>query len=74
MKNQGPMPSQKNHNIPPVTKANDTEICDLPIKNSKKLFGKIQWAIRKQWKTIQQNQENNMNKTRNLTEIDIIKK
>ena len=37
----------KNHNIPPVTKANDPEIYDLPNKELKKLFEKIQEVIRK---------------------------
>lgn len=49
MENQGPKTShtQKNHNIPPVTKANDPEIYDLPNKELKKLFEKIQEVIRK---------------------------
>ena len=37
----------KNHNIPPVTKANDPEIYDLPNKEFKKLFEKIQEVIKK---------------------------
>lgn len=41
-------PHTKNHNIPLVTKANDTEICDLPNKEFKKLFENIQGVVRKQ--------------------------
>ena len=50
MENQGPLTSHthKNHNIPPVTKANDPEIYDLPNKEFKKLFEKIQEVIKKQ--------------------------
>lgn len=65
-KNQENMASWKTKNSHPVTKLKNMQFCDLTNKEFKIAVLKKQWAARKQKKTIQLNQKNNIEQNKML--------